>query len=209
MEFITKKFGKKFLIWRKDQRFDVVNIFKDFADIRLYPGDGEWPYNKVVLTKRESVKIPKNCYFNILFYKEHEYFTNQVLKLVFSDNKRIEMRAAVTKMLERLDKNPQKFQKKLENLDINTVVIYGMGMHGQMLFALLKRLGIQVCNIIDVRKMMIEGIRSVSLEEYNDIEDSSAIVICVPGQIEVLREKLISKNIESEKIFGIEEFLHV
>ena len=84
-----------------------------------------------------------------------------------------------------------------------------MGMHGQMLFALLKRLGIQVCNIIDVRKMMIEGIRSVSLEEYNDIEDSSAIVICVPGQIEVLREKLISKNIESEKIFGIEEFLHV
>ena len=71
------------------------------------------------------------------------------------------MRAAVTKMLERLDKNPQKFQKKLENLDINTVVIYGMGMHGQMLFALLKRLGIQVCNIIDVRKMMIEGIKDV------------------------------------------------
>jgi hypothetical protein len=46
---------KSFIIWRDDERYDVCEIFSEYADIYLYPDEIEkedrWIYNKVVLIK--------------------------------------------------------------------------------------------------------------------------------------------------------------
>ncbi len=49
---------KSFVIWRRNERYDVCKIFADYADFILMPDiiedSGHWIYNKVIMKKRET-----------------------------------------------------------------------------------------------------------------------------------------------------------
>lgn len=198
---------KSFIIWREDQRIDAVKIFREYADIELYPGEGEWPANKVILTKRRQIQIPPNLYNRILLEKEHEFLMNKLLAEVYLNNDRTENRKFISERLDQIEQEPEQFQRKLRKLGIEQAVIYGMGMHGERVYNLLKRIGIPVKGIIDMRKMTVDGIHTVSVENYEDSAEVSAIILCVSGGKEELKKVLILKGIEAERIYEIEKLV--
>ena len=202
-----------FIIWRKEERYDICKLFREYADIELFPDqkekNGHWIYNKVVLKKRKNIELPENPYYmdilNII-YRQLIYELvkdKQITEIV----KPREFNTA-EKRIAKIRKNwheKEQFKEKLGKKGWHTFIIYGMGYVGNNLDYLLMECGIQSVKI-DKLGSNSKCFQAITLEECENF-DVDRIIITIDNQ-EVY--KLLQKKAgKKENVIGIDEFLEI
>ena len=196
-----------FIVWREGIRIDVPEIFQEYADIELYCGKGECPFNKVVFTKRKPVKIPDNKYREILFTKVYSFLIRNMMSQISMENGRKNLKTEIAQEINKINASPAGFRGQLKDRNIKDVAIYGMGIIGEQIYDLLIGNGIQVNAIIDVRKITKNGIRSIPLEEYADTDKVSVIIVCIAGDADEVIDQMVRCGINEDKIVKAIDFV--
>lgn len=196
-----------FIVWREGTRIDVPEIFQEYADIELYCGKGECPFNKVVFTKRKPVKIPDNKYREILFTKVYSFLIRNMMSQISMENGRKNLKTEIAQEINKINASPAGFRGQLKDRNIKDVAIYGMGIIGEQIYDLLIGNGIQVNAIIDVRKITKNGIRSIPLEEYADTDKVSVIIVCIAGDADEVIDQMVRCGINEDKIVKAIDFV--
>lgn len=196
-----------FIIWREDKRFNVCEIFGEYADIELYTdlAEGVWIYNKVVMTKRKDITLPENNYYSCLF----EYIYDNMIKMLVEHTIVNELKPneiICQKIRDIYNNNPECFAEKLHYLGIEKVTIYGMGIVGKSLYHLLLRCGIEIVDIIDQEDLIYGGKRTIRLDE-SQIEGDVTVIITIHNDYMSIYHNIIDMGIDKKMIVQIDELL--
>lgn len=200
-----------FIIWRKEERYDICKLFHEYADIELFSDqkekNGHWIYNKVVLKKKKDIKLPENPYYMDILNIIYRQLIYGLLK-----DKRIgdivkprEFNIAEKRVAE-IRKNWHEknlFKAKLDRKGWHTFIIYGMGFVGNNLDYLLKECGIQTVKV-DRLGSNSRCFQAITLEECENF-DVDMVVITIDNQevYEILQKKTGKKT----KVVWIDDFL--
>lgn len=198
-----------FIIWRGNNRFDVCKMFGEYADIQLYPDvkekNGNWVYNKVVMTKKCDIPLPKNQYYDVLLKHVYKYMLEGMAKDIFTEEKE-----SVSPTDWKLNKIRDMFHNKcnlkmyINKNEIDNVIIYGMGAIGKNLAYLLQNVGVHLKVCIDKQGKECGFSNAVTLEECTYLE-ADVIIITTDKQVNEIKCALEKKS--SSKIMHIDEFL--
>jgi len=199
-----------FMIWRNNEKYNVSELFKEYADIELYPDcveKGGWVYNKVVMVKKKNIEISDVGYYDSMFQYTYDFLLKLLLQNVKKhDVRKMSYQEKMCKNIIDVYYNPTKFIKKIEHENIQNVDIYGMGAVGKALYRLLEKNGIYVNQIIDRKKIQFDGKTTITLEEYENGENISKIIVTIFNEREQVTD-LLSVKADKEKIVCVEEFL--
>lgn len=206
---------KSFVIWRPEIRFDICELFTEYADIYLYPDIEneirDWIYNKVVMVKKKDIEIPENDFYDDFLSVMYDFMVDTLLYNVYfktGDNKNMHNRLVKDK-LESLRLMPESLKKKLQDERIEKVAIYGFGIIGKALYDLLYDLDIEVACVIDRSESKYKGIKSVPLKDFQDTEDISRIIVAVAYDYDNIVLALKEQGGIINKIVSIEEFVKI
>lgn len=200
-----------FIIWRQNERYDICKIFEDYADFQLFPGvideEGEWVYNKVVMTKKKNIEMPANCYYDImldLIYKELIGKLVLIDQFISTTNHKSEY--VFEKRVKRIRKiwhQKEIAKQKLKDKNWKTFIIYGLGYVGKNLNYLLKECGINAVKL-DKKGEKTGCSGAITMEQCNSF-DVDIIIVSIDNEdvFRELRTHLTGKT----KLFGIDQFL--
>lgn len=191
---------KSFVIWRNNERYDICKIFAEYADFLLVPNirekDTNWVYNKVVMTKKKDIVIPKNDYYNTMFHCMYSYLMETLLKNVLLDigntkqinNKIIEKKVREIKM--------EHFKELLKK---EKVIIYGMGIIGKALMDVMRKADIDVVGIMDRNGLPYQDTININVSDSTYNHENLVIVTAI-GEFEQIKKTLMSygwRNVKS------------
>lgn len=200
-----------FMVWRENIRHNVNKLFAEYADITIYPDQKEnesnWFYNKVVLTKKKTIEVPKNEYFKIFSKVIYSHFLNYSYdreqeallygrKNNFAKLAKDKIALLRNKAINLTNKTPY---KKID--------IYGVGGIGRDLYILLTEIGIIVDKIIDKQDKHIGLLPIVTMANYVFEKEKDLIVITLDKDYEIIKRQLINKGVNEEKIIKVDQFL--
>lgn len=162
----------KFFIWRHNDRIDVTEMLGDYAEISLRPNEREddWIYNKVILKKKNDIKLPYRDYYHCAF----DMIYKKMLSIMMDESvKNCGCESNFEKLLDCINiffHNPKKY-KRIKNMIIgyDFVDIYGMGVLGESIYRLLEKYEEKIGDIIDCRQMVFRDKKTIRIEEYNPI----------------------------------------
>lgn len=198
-----------FLIWRNYEKYDIQQLFQEYADIKLYPDliDGRWKYNKVVLEKRKDIILPQVGYYDEMFQCTYDYLLTHLLHNVEKcDRKPMSRNELACKKIIETYNAPKCFVRKLQTEKIDCVDIYGMGEVGSALYHLLEKCDIKVDQIIDREKKEFRGKETVSFEDYEPQTEVSRVIVAVCKDTQIIMEKLAEK-MDKKAIISLDDFL--
>lgn len=160
-----------FVIWRGSKRYNVSKLFMDYADIEVYPDvvedNGGWVHNKVVMTKKRRIEIPNIDYYDEMFRYTYSFLLKLLLNNVNKKHKKeISLGELRCRKIAAIFYDSDKFINIMNNKNIKSVDIYGLGIVGKALYQLLKKCGIEICHIIDQKTIQYDGVFTISFEEY-------------------------------------------
>lgn len=75
-----------FLIWNREQKYDVCKMFSEYADIYLYPDfehggktkDEEWIFNQVVFYKKAEIPMNDNGWNNRFYHLMYKFLLSLI-----------------------------------------------------------------------------------------------------------------------------------
>lgn len=200
-----------FLIWRNEEKYNIPELFREYADMELIPDcvepGGGWKYNKVVMKKKKDIVLPQADYYDEMFQYTYDYLLSCLLQEV-EKRERKPMTAnelACKKIIEIYDA-PERFIKKLQDEKIESVDIYGMGQVGSALYHLLEHCGVSVGTIIDRDEKTFRGNSSVSFEDYMFDEKTSKVIVTVYHDRSTVMGQLSEKAPETS-VVSVDDFL--
>ncbi|NEX01867.1 hypothetical protein SAMN04487829_1474 [Pseudobutyrivibrio sp. NOR37] len=200
-----------FMVWRENIRHNVNKLFAEYADITIYPDQKEnesnWFYNKVVLTKKKTIEVPKNEYFKIFSKVIYSHFLNysydreqEALLYGRKNNfaKLVKDKIALLRNKAIILTNKTPYKK---------IDIYGVGGIGRDLYILLTEIGITVDKIIDKQDKHIGLLPIVTMANYVFEKEKDLIVITLDKDYEIIKRQLINKGVNEKKIIKVDQFL--
>lgn len=202
-----------FIIWnRKGNRYDICEIFKEYAVFKLYPeqrSEDGWIYNKVVMTKRKNIRIPQNTYYEQILSHTYEYLLQVLLDNEMSS---LGEESWIEKLYGKMSKvydEADDFSKRLRESGIDKVIIYGMGEIGKRTIHLFKKSGIEILTVIDKQEFSYMDIKSVSLDNFKNLWGNIPLIVVAikNGKEEVIERLKINKETHNCLIKHIDELL--
>lgn len=189
-----------FVIWRGNQRIDIVKKLGEYVDVYIYPDQKErdWTYNKIVMIKKKNLNIPENVYYDDMLDSMYSYLLKHIIKYSIKSKKNliIQNRNAIEKikngaLINRLSKN--------ESVDM-----YGLGVVGKELVDELQILGCNLGKVYDKQKRKYKNIETVELE-YNIENKNRVIINSVMRDNEEIVSNLILCGYEKNNIILLHE----
>lgn len=200
-----------FVIWRGEQRFDICQIFKEYADFELtadvHEKNGHWIYNKVVMIKKKDIDIPANNYHKILLNVIYNQLLSNCLR-ESCDNysaRNNTIFAQRMKQIKSIYHNSKEACEVLNRRGISSISIYGMGDIGKNLEYAISKCGIEIKEKIDKRGPDSGCFEAIILEECNSI--SSDLLVISIDDIKIY--ETLSMKYDNTKICMIDEFLNI
>lgn len=170
-----------FIVWRNNERYDVRDIFKEYADVECYADileeNGTWVHNKVILRKKKDITIPKASYYDQMMSITYDYLLEILLE---KENEVPEAESKLENICNRIKGlyyNPEKFTKFIKGKKIDSISIYGMGFAGRGLLALAEKCDLHISHLIDRNSIVYKNMQTINLEQYMEKNDKSIIVI--------------------------------
>ena len=202
-----------FVIWRKDCRYNINEIFEEYADIEIYPDEvekgGTWVFNKIVLTKKHRVSIPENNYHEIFckeiyigLIKTKLYEQLFVAKFGMWNQFSRDVRMRIAELRQR----PKVFLDIIDRKKIKKLDIYGAGKIGRDFYSLCNEAGVKVGTLIDRNIDNVGFLPIVLAENYYPKKDVDAVVVTI-DQSETIKSLFVSKGIGLEIILDIKDVL--
>lgn len=196
-----------FVIWRNNERYDICKMFKDVADIEIYPdikeSESEWIYNKIIMVKKKNIKIPINRYSRLIFEGIYKY----LLMMLMDENGRRnrlglqnDFSRHVREKIAEFRIIPEVFYERMNKQGYRKVDIYGAGKIGRDLYMLCMESGIEVRTLIDRNSIKVGFLPVIAFENYEQEKDVDVVI----STIEDVLEKLKSK---SNKVIGVRALL--
>lgn len=196
-----------FIIWRNGERYDICEIFSEYADIYLYPDEIEkedqWVYNKVVLLKRGEVRIPENKYYDVMFRTVYTFLLDTLYKDIINMDRLVMDESIV--MIQRNFHHKDLLKQKLHAENVHTIIIYGMGNVGKNLEYLLRKCGIKILATIDKKGKKCGRSDTVTLEECEDFNADRLVITLTKGYEDIKKE--LAEKIDEHKIISVTELL--
>lgn len=199
-----------FIVWREGYRFDICDIFRDYANFELIRDvqekDGHWVYNKVVMIKKKDILIPANSYYDKMMDIIYQQLMSNITEKTIMREEKVK-----TQFENRLKKiqlfyhSTDRNHYILKQKGINSISIYGMGIIGKNLEYALSNCGIRVDQKIDQKGADSGCYEAVKLESIDEI-NSDIIIICINDKNVY---KKIKEKFEYVKIYMIDEFLDI
>lgn len=180
---------KSFVVWRKQERYDICKMFCEYADFELLTdvkeSGSDWIYNKVVMVKKKDIEIPPNNYYEYILKNVYSYLIGTLLDNVMMavGSRKSNINRFLCEKIDTMDIDL--FREKTGG---NKVAIYGMGRVGQKLFDYLTENGIDVAEIMDMRKIAYKGRQSFRPGELTDKE--LLVIVTVQNDFEDIKDKL-------------------
>lgn len=202
-----------FLIWRNDQQYNIPELFREYADVELYPDQieqgGGWKYNKVIMIKKKDVVLPKANYYDEMFQCTYDYLLSHLLQDVGKRERKpmTDNELACKKIIDTYYA-PEKFLRRIQTENIKSVDIYGMGGVGSALYHLLEKYDVQIDQVIDKRKRTFRDKTTIPLEEYTPHGDVSKVVVAICNGREAAVD-MLSAKVDKKNIVSIDEFLGI
>lgn len=202
-----------FIIWnRKGERYDICEIFREFAEIKLYPqqkSEDGWIYNKVVMIKKKNIQIPENIYYEKMLSLTYEYLLQLLLDMELNSK---EDESWIEKLYGKMSSayyEPDDFRSRLKMNGVDKAIIYGMGEIGKRTIHLLKKCGIEILAVIDKQELNYMGIEAVSLDSFRNIWGNKPLVIIAVknGKEEIIKRLEMNEETKGCMIKHIEELL--
>lgn len=198
-----------FLIWRKNEKYDICNIFKEYADFTMTEEQENtgWKYNKIVMVKKKNIKIPINKYKDILFNKIYSTMLNMVYDQALKEKVQVEIIDKNRQIIDKLQElDSDGLQEIMRNYSHEYMDIYGYGVLGREFYSKLKEYGFDksINRIID-RKAGNKNVILLSDVESNP--KSTYIIVCVSYDIDKIRSELVMKGYDENKIISIKQLL--
>lgn len=201
---------KSFIIWRDKYRFDICDIFGEYADFELVrnvrEADGYWTYNKVVMTKKRDISIPQNRYYEIMMDIIYQKMIFDIVDILTTKDKKDKSPFEL-----RLDKikeiyhNSMRCQAIMEQLNIRSISIYGMGVIGKNLEYALANCNIRIDKRIDQKGVESGCLEAVKLEDLEEI-NSDVLVMSINDESTA---KLLAQKYKNKKVYMIDEFISI
>lgn len=198
---------KSFVIWRNSERYNICELFKEYADFELYADvqelGGHWIYNKVIMTKKKDVDIPPNTYYEIMLTTFFEVLLNNYLDCIEKAEERgktdIDKKISLIKHMYH---DIERTRDILHSLGLVKIAIYGMGNVGKNLCYVIEQCGVTISQKIDQMGADSGCYDATPLSDIGII-DADAVIISIDSN-EVF-EQIAERY--SGKIYLLKEFL--
>lgn len=190
-----------FVIWRKDKRYDVVELLKEYVDFYIYPdiSEGDWVFNKVVMVKKKKIQLPDINYYDDMLSSVYSFLLKYMISNLKVCNKDL--------IIHNRDAIRRINKAECINLPDNcTVDIYGLGVVGKALIERLETMRCSINNVYDMEKRKYKEIESIRLDD-SIIDPENIVIISVARDNKDICEQLIKCGYKKENIFTIDMLL--
>lgn len=161
------------------------------------------------MVKKKDVVLPQADYYDQMFQYTYDYLLSYLLQnLKKRDRKPMTENELACKKIIDTYYAPEKFLKKMQDENIKSVDIYGMGEVGSALYHLLEKYDIRIDRVIDRSKRTFRDKTAISLEEYAPHADVSKVVIAICNGREAVVD-MLSAKVDKKSIVSIDEFLGI
>ncbi len=80
-----------FIIWRQGEKYDVCELFQDYADITCKRDALEEQFHRIVLVKKKNISIPQNDIYDYMLSKVYSFLLKTIYEDVCTSNLRIKI----------------------------------------------------------------------------------------------------------------------
>lgn len=203
--------NNEFVIWRDAEFYNVNRIFGEYVDIQCVEDSVYSALKKVVMIKKRDIVIPDNDVYDTMLSKIYPFMIQVIMndvianvnspKAVYIDSMLYKLHRAADGGIRRLLTDSGKWEKN------PNVVIYGMGSLGKELLDILRKEEVSVSGLIDVRALEFDGMKTIHPDAYTQDSSVDAIVITAYNGANLIKQKLLEKGVEAQKLMTIEELL--
>lgn len=208
----TQNIEQSFVIWRKNKRYDICKIFKDYADVKVYSNiwEKDWEYNKVIMTKKRDIVLPQNCYYEEMLSHIYSFLLKNLIREVNgkpSKKQIIEENRKMLQKIQNLKGLPEYLNLKMKELSMKNISLYGLGVVGKALLDILEKEGIRPEIIIDRQIKKYKNIESVDINSADLHCESNIVIITVLYDTEKIKILLREHGYSDAQIITIADIV--
>lgn len=202
----VKNEENSFVIWRKDEKYDIKKILDGYATVEWKADvyEKQWNYNEVVITKLRKCPIPDNPYSEKMFERVYSFLLKALMEKVGSEDNTIVLKNR--KMIKKI-RTSEKIIEKLNQINaVGKVDIYGLGVVGKTLIDELDANEMDVNFIYDKEERKYKSYSSTQLENAKDITGNKVIIAVMRDQKEIAKN-LMAVGYLYDNIYTIDDLV--